>query len=351
MNWSLRAPRRSPLLQVAKSAAATLCAWLVAGWLIPGPPPVFAAIAALLTVQPSSNQSFGRGIERTVGVVAGVVVASAIGLLLGGGFWAIALAIACALLLSWALRATPGTANQVAISAMLVLALGTATPGYAADRILETLLGAAIGLLVNIAFVPPLALGPARARVAALTADAADALDRLGDALVRPQDGDALPLLLAQARAVRGSVSSAEQVIADARDSLALNPRARRARADVDAFEEHVARLSAIVTQVAGMTRAFVDDYDATISADAEVVAIAEQLHRAAHDLRLSDAGIGDGVHVDGAADDAGAGRAPEPPALTRPLEVHAAPPRHWVLIGSLMVDLRRIHDALAPQD
>jgi uncharacterized membrane protein YgaE (UPF0421/DUF939 family) len=118
-----------------------------------GPPPVFAAIAALLTVQPSINQSLGRGVERTVGVVAGVVVASVIGIVLGGGFGAIALSVVCALLLTWALRATPGTANQVAISAMLVLALGTASPDYAFDRIVETALGAVIGLVVNLAFV------------------------------------------------------------------------------------------------------------------------------------------------------------------------------------------------------
>ncbi len=52
---ALRAARRAPLLQVAKSAAATIAAWLVAGWLVPGHLPVFAAIAALLVVQPSVN--------------------------------------------------------------------------------------------------------------------------------------------------------------------------------------------------------------------------------------------------------------------------------------------------------
>ena len=70
MNWSLRAARRSSLLQVVKSAVATAAAWLIAGWLVEGPPPVFAAIAALLTVQPSISQSFGRGVERTVGVLS-----------------------------------------------------------------------------------------------------------------------------------------------------------------------------------------------------------------------------------------------------------------------------------------
>lgn len=336
MNWSLRTARRSPLLQVAKSAVATTAAWLVAGWLIPGPVPVFAAIAALLTVQPSISQSFGRGLERTVGVVAGVIVASAIGILLGTGFWAIALAVLCALMLAWALRTTPGTANQVAISGMLVLALGTATPHYALDRILETAIGAVMGLIVNVAIVPPLALGPARTRVAALTDDTAAALDRLAAALVAPQSSDSLTDLLARARALRGAVTDAETALAEARDSLALNPRARRLTSDVDALADDVQRLFAIVTQLIGMTRAFVDDYDDTIAGDRQVGAIAEQLHRAAHDIRLERAT---------AAPEASP---VEPPALTRPLELRAAPPAHWVLVGSLLVDLRRIHAGIA---
>lgn len=336
MHLSLRTARRSPLLQVGKSALATIAAWLVAGWLAPGPPPVFAAIAALLTVQPSISQSFGRGVERTVGVIAGVIVASAIGILLGSGFWAIALAVVCALLLAWTLRATPGTANQVAISALLVLALGTATPGYALARVVETAIGAALGLIVNVAFVPPLALTPARARVAALTIDAAAALDRLAAALLAPQTARSLDDLLAQARAMRDTVAAAQASLSDARESLALNPRGRRLSAEVATLDADVQRLSAIVTQVIGMTRAVVDDYDDTICADPEAAAIAEQLHRAAHDLRWSVSAAGPVV---------------EPPALTRPLEVVAVPRSHWVLIGSLLIDLRRIHSALASAD
>lgn len=41
-----------------------------------------------------------------------------------------------------------------------------------------------------------------------------------------------------------------------------------------------------------------------------------------------------------------GAG-ADEPAALTQPLQVAAPSREHWVLIGSLLEDLRRIHDAL----
>lgn len=346
MKWSPIAPRRVPLLQVAKSAIATLGAWLLAGWLIPGPVPVFAAIAALLTVQPSISQSFGRGVERTVGVIAGVVVASAIGIVLGTGFWAIGLAVVCALLLAWTLRATPGTANQVAISAMLVLALGTATPHYALDRILETAMGAAIGLIVNVAVVPPLALGPARAQVASLVEGTAAALDRLGTALVTLQSPEELTDLLARARDLRQEVTRAEATLGEASDSLALNPRGRGRTTEVDALGADVRRLFAIVTQLIGMTRAFVDDYDDTIAGDRQVAAIAEQLHRAAHDVRIAPPTAVTGE--DGTADSGESASAGEPPALTRPLELPTATPEHWVLVGSLLVDLRRIHGGIA---
>ncbi|MGH3705255.1 MAG: FUSC family protein, partial [Agromyces sp.] len=124
MTDTLRASRRVPILQIAKASAATIAAWLVAGWLIPGPLPVFAAIAALLVVQPSVNQSFGKAIERSIGVILGVIVATAASLVFGTDSWIILVTIVIAMLVAWALKMTPGTSNQVAISAMLVLALG-----------------------------------------------------------------------------------------------------------------------------------------------------------------------------------------------------------------------------------
>ena len=88
----LLARRRAPVLQVVKSAVATVAAWFAASLLIPGPPPVFAAIAALLVVQPSLNQSLAKAVERTVGVVAGVVIASILGLVLGEASWVVVVA-------------------------------------------------------------------------------------------------------------------------------------------------------------------------------------------------------------------------------------------------------------------
>ncbi|HUG51472.1 MAG TPA: FUSC family protein, partial [Terrimesophilobacter sp.] len=54
---SLRASSRSPLLQVLKTSLASVGAWVVCVVLLNQPLPIFAAIAALLVVQPSVNLS------------------------------------------------------------------------------------------------------------------------------------------------------------------------------------------------------------------------------------------------------------------------------------------------------
>lgn len=335
---AIRTPRRSPFLQVAKSAIATIAAWLLAGWLIQGPPPVFAAIAALLVVQPSLNQSFAKAIERSIGVIGGVVIASALGILLGTHTWVIVLATAVALLVAWALRMTPGTANQFAISAVLVLALGTATPDYALDRVLETLIGAAIGIVVNLLLVPPVAVAPAVAKVEGLGDELAAALDRLADALQQPRSRAELEELLLTARLLRPMRDAAEAAIGEGAESLTLNPRSRRHRADLVRLQSLLDLYTPIVTQVIGMTRACYDRYDASITTEPAVAAIAEQLRRAAHDVRL--ALVPDSPR--------GAAPEPEPAALTRPLDISAPSADHWILVGSLLVDLHRIHESLS---
>ncbi len=339
---AVRSAKRTSLLQVIKSAVATISAWLIAGWLVPGPLPVFAAIAALLVVQPSVNQSFAKALERSVGVIAGVVIAVLLSLLLGPQSWVVLLAIVVAMLVAWTFRASPGTGNQVAISAMLVLALGSSSPQYAVDRIVETLIGVAIGIIVNALVVPPVLTAPARRDLGMLGAELAARLDALGAALLTTQQPAQLQELMVEARLLRPMQAAAEASIAAGEESLTLNPR-RSSRGEVAEMRALLTTLSPIVTQVIGMTRAYFDHYDDALAEEPTVHAIAEQLRRAGHDVRLA-------VQV--------ADVAPEPssetsaiPALTAPLRVKPPASGHWILIGSLMEDLRRIRDELVGEE
>jgi hypothetical protein len=133
---------------------------------------------------------------------------------------------------------------------------------------------------------------------------------------------------------------AADRAIEVATESLSLNPRSRRHREELAATKSLLERTGPIVTQTIGMTRAFCDHYDPTIADEPTVLAIAEQLRRAAHDVRLD-------VRRTDAAAGVAEPDADEPAALTEPLTVHAPSRDHWVLIGSMLEDLRRIHEAL----
>lgn len=351
----IRSSQRSPLLQVAKSAIATGGAWLLAGWLIPGPPPIFAAIAALLVVQPSLNQSLSKAIERSVGVIVGVIIASLLGLAFGGANWVILVSVVCALFIAWALRMTPGTANQVAISALLVLALGAATPNYALDRILETGIGAVIGIIVNMLIVPPVAVAPARVSVDAFGEELAASLERLARSLQQVQTAPQLQGLLIEARLLRPMRDAADTAIAAGAESLALNPRGRRHRQDLAAMQAQLELFGPIVVQVIGMTRALADRYDPSLASEPAIRAIAEQLRRAAHDVRLVlQRGRGAGEAIAATTEEPngegvyrGSGQGSAVAALTAPLMIAAPSADHWILIGSLLEDLHRIHEGL----
>lgn len=345
MRWANRVTTatRVPLLQVGKTAIAAIIAWFVASLLLPGALPVFATVAALLVVQPSVNQSFGKALERTVGVIVGVLVALGIGLIFAGQSWVVLAAVVVAVFVAWALRLTPASSVQIPISAMLVLSIGAATPGYAVERVVETLLGAVIGLAINAAIVPPLAIGPARLAIVRLGRECADALERLAVSLTSSATRGSLEAMLVEARKLKTLRAAAADAVTRGRDSLAFNPRRSRYRDQLEQDIALAARLDPLVTRILGMTRAVRDHWDDALIAEPAVTGIAEEVRRAAHDLRLlvrSEREIardGDGPPTNTS----------ELPALTSPLVIISPHPEHWILIGSLMEDLRRIREEI----
>ena len=328
----LRSPQRAPLLQVVKSAIALVIAWPIAAALVPGLPPVFAAVAAVLVVQPSVSQSLTDAIERSFGVIAGVILASALGLALGDGTWVALLASVLALAIAWMFRVTSATANQVAISALLVLAVGTATLGYAINRVLETILGAMIGIVVNMIVVPPVAVAPAQRAVSAMGTGLADVMDRLAEALEKPLTPAELAALLHDARQIRTQRSEVGDAIELAADTLTINPRSRNHRESLARIQDTLDQLRPVSTQTVGMIRAVVDHYDPSLTEEPVARDIAEQLRRAAHDIRA----LVRGTET--------AQPARPQPALTSQLSINGPSSSHWVLFGALLEDLRRIH-------
>ncbi|WP_235497091.1 MULTISPECIES: aromatic acid exporter family protein [unclassified Agreia] len=336
----LQSDDRAPLLQIVKTGVAASLAWIVCLAILPAQLPVFGAIAAIIVVQPSVNQSFAKALERTVGVIVGVVIAYLVGLVFGQSTWIVLLSIVLALLTGWALRLSQSTTVQLPISAMLVLTIGAQTPGYAGGRIIETALGALVAVAVNLVVVPPVRLQPAHDAVAALGKETAACLDGLAQLLVEPSTAAQRNQALVEVRLLAPMLAKARAAVTSAEESLRFNPRRRTNSEALELDDDLLAMLGVIVGRVPGMVRGLADNYDESLHTESTVTGLADEMTRAAHDLRL--------VMQDSDLD----GDEPEPltsevPALTAPLRVITPSPTHWILIGSLIEDLRRVHEVI----
>ncbi|MGV9573468.1 FUSC family protein, partial [Streptomyces nigra] len=140
---------RDPVMvQTLRSAAAATIAYVIALRLSPEVAPLTAPLTALLVVQVTFYATLTNGIRRVNSVVAGVLVAIAFSLLVGLTWWSLGLLIVAALGVGHLVRVHEYV-PEVAISAMLVLGV-TSVGDVAWARVLETLIGAVVGLGFNL---------------------------------------------------------------------------------------------------------------------------------------------------------------------------------------------------------
>jgi uncharacterized membrane protein YgaE (UPF0421/DUF939 family) len=139
---------RHQLFLAAKIAVTASVAWVVASAIQAHSLPYFAPIAVLLIIQPTVFDSISRAFQRVIGVVLGVLVALGLSEVIAPSVWSIGIIIFLGLLVGWAARLGPQGVVQVPVSALLAFVVGRLTPGYGAQRVVDTLIGAGIALVV-----------------------------------------------------------------------------------------------------------------------------------------------------------------------------------------------------------
>ena len=148
----LRLRGRASLGRAVRLTGAAVAAFVVAQVLFPETVPILAPLTALLVVEITLKDIVTSGVQRVASVTAGVLLAVAFSSMVGLSWWSLGALIAVSIMLGQLLRLGPHML-EVPISAMLVLAVGGAEAA-ATDRIMETLIGAAVGVAVNVMFPP-----------------------------------------------------------------------------------------------------------------------------------------------------------------------------------------------------
>ncbi|MGW7003515.1 FUSC family protein [Streptomyces sp. NPDC054933] len=219
--------RNEPVfVQMLRSTAAAVISYVAAVRLSSNPSPLTAPLTALLVVQVTLYTTVTTGIRRVGSVVAGVLIAVAFSALFGLTWWSLGLIILASLLIGHLIRVDEFVA-EVAISGMLIL--GVSTPSSEAlDRVLETVIGAAVGVLLNLVIAPPVFVQPAGEAVAELAGRIRQFLLRIGSELRSGASYEQTVTWLYEARRLDHDLARFDEFLRRAEESTRLNPRVRQ---------------------------------------------------------------------------------------------------------------------------
>jgi len=207
---------------------ATVAAFLVAQLAgLHTPPPLIAALTALLVVQATLTSTLVNGLQRVLSVVSGVALAVVFASVVGLTWWSLGALVASSIVVGQLLRLGPHLV-EVPISAMLVLGVGAAgADTVGGGRVLETLIGAAVGMLANVVFPPAVQTRYAARSVEKFAREIAGLLDGAAEVLrAGPVSVERSSQWLQDARRLNRHVPRLDRALAHAEESRRLNLRA-----------------------------------------------------------------------------------------------------------------------------
>jgi uncharacterized membrane protein YgaE (UPF0421/DUF939 family) len=238
-SWAARR-LRPRLLAILQTAAAAVAAYYVALLLpLDDNKPVFASIAAVISIGASYHQRGRRAVELVAGVVVGLTVADIIIHAIGGGPLQIGLMIVIAMSAAVIVGGGELLVSEAAVSALLLASLERSGSGFSPDRFVEAIVGGVVAIAVASVFFPP-DPGLIVARAAqAVFADLGETLEGVANALAEADPGKAAEALQT-ARGIEPDLNEFGEAVATAREMVRFAPPRRGARS---VLERHASTL------------------------------------------------------------------------------------------------------------
>lgn len=337
----MRAPRpdsRTDLLQILKATLATGVAWVVAAHVLELQQAFLAPWLALLTVHATVYRTVWRGSQAVLASGLGLVVSYVAVQLLGYDLVAtpaLVVSVLVGLLLARAFLARDeGVA--VATTALFVITAGYGSHQAAEEmmlshRFLDTLVGVATGLLVNLLVAPPLDDRVVDSATSDVTRRLGQLLVRMAEDLRGDVDEGVSQEWLEATRDLDDSLDRAQQHLAFTRESRWANPLRHRSRrtADPDHAEAVIYRLEDGIAQARAVARIVHESVVAAEEWDPEFRRRwTDVLERVGQ--RVADPGRD-------------TGGAPGLDDLVHDLSVADLPDRRWPLYGALITALDNV--------
>ncbi|WP_328425367.1 FUSC family protein [Micromonospora sp. NBC_00389] len=218
----LRRVRAMGGLAVQAGLAATL-SWLVAHDLLHISQPLFAPISAVSTLAASVGQRLRRTVELIIGVTVGVLIGDLLLVVIGTGWWQLAVVVVLAILVALFLVGSAAVVVQAGATAVLITTLSPSVRDLEIPRFVDALVGGGVALLVTAVLLP---LNPLRV----LNRAARPALDLLSTQLdatagaLTERDAAAARTALAELRQNKDELKALVEATQGAREASTLSP-------------------------------------------------------------------------------------------------------------------------------
>ena len=254
-------PTTTEIAVVAKAGLAAALAWALAVAVTDVPTPVLAPLAALITVRVSVRSSVRHAFQRSAAVVLGVLLAIAIGDALGLNTLTVGLLTAVSLGVAQLLLRLPRpAATQVPVSILVVMAaVASRQESYGWERLLDTVLGAAVGVAVSLV-LPASRVTDARQTLGRLGTTLGGLLDTMGEELRSPWTTSQTTEWRRTARVARERlVDETKEAVGNGREAAHWNVRDRRHVTELGRYEEALPRLERAAIGVSVIARGLDD--------------------------------------------------------------------------------------------
>ncbi len=258
------------LLWSVRITVAATASYVVGTLFFPGTQPLLAPLTAMLVVQVTPVSLLASGLDRVVAVVSGVSLAVAFSAVVPLAWWSLGALILVSITLGQFLRLR-NNLIEVAISAMLVLGVGTFGAEAAAwQRLAETLVGAAVGILANLVFPPKVASSDAGRAIDGLADSVSELLNRAADeldAMVEAEDrhgelSTASRIWLDDARRITHDIPRVGAALLKAEEGRRLNVRAVRTPHVEPGLRQGMEALEHSAVAIRGLMRGVADAGD-----------------------------------------------------------------------------------------
>jgi hypothetical protein len=245
---------RENLWPVVQTAAAAALAWLVATAVLGHPNPVFAPIAAIVSLGATRGQRARRAVELMLGVAVGITAGDLLTSVIGVGVWQLAVIVGLAMAAAISLGAGLLLLSEAGVSATLVATVQQTTQGFPPTRLLDVLVGGTVALIFSQVLFPVHPVRLVRGEAEAMVGELAGTLRAIANA-IEERDPDTAQAVLGQARRISIAWGRFEQALGLGGEAARFAPARRHHRGPLGVYRDIGHPLDLIVSDVGVLAR------------------------------------------------------------------------------------------------